>query len=83
MVQCTVEQRVIVYGTNVKYGFARKWRCKFRDEGVSSRQTVHSLVNKLRATGLLIDKKEKHKRRVLTEKLNDIGARLEHNVESH
>jgi transposase len=36
-------------------------------------------VNKLRTTGLLIDKKQKHKRRVLTEeKLDDIGARLEH-----
>jgi hypothetical protein len=36
-------------------------------------------VNKLRTTGFLIDKKQKHKRRVLTEeKLDDIGARLEH-----
>jgi hypothetical protein len=28
--------------------------------------------------GLLIEKKQKHKRPVLTEKLDDIGARLEH-----
>jgi hypothetical protein len=36
-------------------------------------------VNKLRTTGLLIDKEQKHKRRVLTEgKSDDIGARLEH-----
>jgi hypothetical protein len=35
-------------------------------------------VNKLRSMGLLIDKKQKHKRRVLTEKLAGIGARLEH-----
>jgi hypothetical protein len=36
-------------------------------------------VNKLRTTGLLIDKKQKHKRQVLTEDmLDDIGARLEH-----
>jgi hypothetical protein len=36
------------------------------------------LENKLRTTGLLIDKKQKHKRRVLTEeKLDNIGARLE------
>jgi response regulator of citrate/malate metabolism len=36
-------------------------------------------VNKLRTTGLLIDKKQKHNSRVLTkEKLDDIGARLEH-----
>jgi hypothetical protein len=46
---------------------------------VPSRQTVHSLVNKHRSTGLLIDKKQEHKRRVLTvEKLVDIGAILEH-----
>jgi hypothetical protein len=36
-------------------------------------------VNKLRITGLLKDKKEKHKCQVLTEKkLGDIWARLEH-----
>jgi hypothetical protein len=37
------------------------------------------MVNKLRITGRLIDKKQKHKLRVLTEeKLDDIKARLEH-----
>jgi hypothetical protein len=41
-------------------------------------QTIYNLVNKLRTTGLLIDKKTKHKRRVLTEEKFDIGARLEH-----
>jgi hypothetical protein len=36
-------------------------------------------VNELRTTGLLIDKKTKYKRRVLTEeKLDDVGASLEH-----
>jgi hypothetical protein len=35
-------------------------------------------MNKLRTTGLLIDKKTKYKCLVLTEKLDDIGARLEH-----
>jgi hypothetical protein len=35
-------------------------------------------VNKLRTTPLLIGKKQKHKRQVLTEeKLDDVGARLE------
>jgi hypothetical protein len=39
--------------------------------------TINSLVNKLRSTGLLIDKKQKHKHRVLTEeKLDYVGARL-------
>jgi hypothetical protein len=36
------------------------------------------MVNKLRTTGFVIDKKQKHKRPVLTEKLHGIGARLEH-----
>jgi transposase len=83
MVRYTLEQRVYLYDTYVKYGSARKCRRKFRrkfcDETVPSRQTIHNLVNKVRSTGLLIDKKQKHKRRVLTEeKLDDIGARLEH-----
>jgi transposase len=82
MVGYTLEQRVFLHDTYVKYGSAgkcrRKFRSKFRDERVPSRQTVYNLVNKLTTTGLLIDKKAKHTRRVLTEeKLDDIGARLE------
>jgi hypothetical protein len=45
---------------------------------VPSRQTVHNLVTKLRTTGLLTEKKQKHKRRVITEKFDDIGARITH-----
>jgi transposase len=63
----------------VKYASAGKCRGKFRDERVPSRQTIHNLVNKLRTTELLIDKKTKHKHRVLTEEeLDDTGARLQH-----
>jgi hypothetical protein len=41
-------------------------------------------MNKLRTTGLLIDRKQNHKRRVLTEeKLDDAGARYEHAPENH
>jgi transposase len=83
MVRHILEQRVFQYDSYVKYGSAgkyrRKFQRKFRDERVPSRQTVHNLVNKLRTTGLLIDKKRESKRRVLTEeKLYDIGARLGH-----
>jgi transposase len=71
VVRDTSEQRVFLYDTYVKYGSAgkcrRKFRRKFRDERVPSRQTIHDLVNKLRTTGILTDKKTKHKRRVLTE----------------
>jgi transposase len=81
MVRYALEQRVFLYATHVKYGSVRKCRPKFRrkyyDERVPSRQTIHNLVIKLR-TGLLTDKK-KHKRRLLTEeKLDDIGTSLEH-----
>jgi hypothetical protein len=63
----------------VKYGTAgkcrRKFRRKFRDERVPSRQKIHNLANKLRT----IDKKQKYNRQVLTvEKLDDMGARPEH-----
>jgi hypothetical protein len=79
MVRYTLEQRVFLYDTYVKYGCAGKCRRKFRDERVPSTHTIHNLVNKLRTTGFLIDKKQKHNRRVLTEeKLDDTEARLEH-----
>jgi hypothetical protein len=73
MVRFTLEHRVFLYDTYVKYGFARKcrrkFRHKFRDERVPSVQKINNLVNKLRKTGHLIDKKQKHTRRVLIEKL--------------
>jgi hypothetical protein len=83
MVRYALKQHIFLYDTYVIYGSAGKCRqkCqrKFRDERVPSRQTIHNLVHKLRTTELLIDRKQKHKRRVLTEeKLDDIGASLEH-----
>jgi hypothetical protein len=80
MLHYSLEQRVFLYDTYVKYGSAgkcrRKFRHKFRDERVPSRQAIHNLVNKLRTAELLTDKKTKHERRVGTEeKLDDIGAR--------
>jgi hypothetical protein len=83
MVRYTLEQRVFLYDIYVKYGSARKcrrkFRCTFRDERVPSRQTIHNLVNKLRTTGLLIDKKQRHQHGVITkEKLEKTGVRLEH-----
>jgi hypothetical protein len=82
MVRYTLEQRVFLYDIYVECGSAkncrRKFRRKFCDERVPSRQTILNLVNKLRTTGLLIGKKQKHMRLVLTEeKLGDMGARLE------
>jgi hypothetical protein len=81
MVRYTLKQYEFLYDIYVKYGSARKcwrkFRRKFRDERVPSRQTIHNLVSKFR-TGLLIDKRQEHKRRVFTEKLEDLGARLEH-----
>jgi uncharacterized protein YjiS (DUF1127 family) len=68
----------------VKYGSIIKCRRKFRDETVPSRQRIHNFLNKHRLTGLLIDKEQKHKLRVLSEeKLDDIGVRLEHTPRNH
>jgi hypothetical protein len=47
---------------------------EFHDEIVLNRQTIHNLVNKPRSTGSLIDMKQKYTK----EKLDDIGAKLEH-----
>lgn len=82
-VRYTLEQRVFMYDAYVKSGSARKvrrrFRRKFQDVSVPHRETVHRIVNKVRATGSLLDRKPELKRRVLTEeKLDEIGARLEH-----
>jgi hypothetical protein len=54
MVRYTLEQRVFLYVTYVKFGSAQKCRRKFRVETFSSRQTIHNLVNKLMSmVGLL------------------------------
>jgi NifU-like protein involved in Fe-S cluster formation len=51
------------------------------DVNFTMKETIHNSMNKLRSAGLLIDKKQKHKCIVLTEeKLNDLGARLEHTL---
>jgi hypothetical protein len=60
-VRYTSEQRVCLLHDNYgKYGSARKcqWKCrrKYADDRVSSRQTIHKVVNKLISTGL--DKQE-------------------------
>jgi transposase len=71
-----------MYDAYVKSGSTRKvkrrFRRKFQDVTVPHRKTIHRIVNKVRQTGSLMDRKPKHKRRVLTEeKLDEIGARLE------
>jgi hypothetical protein len=82
MVRYILEQRVFLYDTYVKYGPARmcrrKFRHKFLDERFPSRQTLQNFANKLRRTQLLTGRKQKHNRRVLAEKLQDIGARYKH-----
>jgi hypothetical protein len=88
MVLYTLAQRVFLDHTHVKYESAgkrrRKFLLKFRDERIPSRQAIHNLVNELRTTGLLIEKKTKHKRRVHTEeKLHNVGVKLQHTLEDH
>jgi hypothetical protein len=83
MVRYTVEQRVFLYDSYVKCGSARRCRRKFcrkyPGNTVPSTRGIHKLIDKVRSTGSLLDKKPARKRRVLTEeKLDEIGARLEH-----
>jgi hypothetical protein len=84
MVRYASEQRIFLYDTYAKYRSARnsrrKFRRKFCDGRVSSRQAIHTLMNKRRTTGLLIDKKQKHKRPAFAGKsyIYDIVAGLEH-----
>jgi hypothetical protein len=76
-VRYSLEKHVYVYATYVKYGSVGTcWRI-FRntacDERIPSRQTIHNLVNTFRSTGLPMEKKQKHKRQILTEeKLHDM-----------
>jgi hypothetical protein len=72
MVRYTLEKRVYVYTTYVKYRSVGKcwlkfWR-RFCDERVPSRQTIRNLVYTFRSMGLLMDKKQKHKRECLLRK---------------
>jgi hypothetical protein len=82
MVRYTSEQRTFLYDTYMKYGSTGKCRRKFRPkfcDGVPTRYKFHNLATKLGIAGVLIDKKTKHKHRVLTEeKLDDIGLGLKH-----
>jgi transposase len=73
-----------MYDTYVKSGcirtVRRRFAHKFQDVTIPHRKTIHAIVNKVRQTGSLLDRKRTvSKRRVLTEeKLDEIGARLEH-----
>jgi hypothetical protein len=77
-----LQQRVFVYDNFVKTESVgtvrRRFRDQFPDSAVPNRSCVHKIVNNLRETGSLRDKRNELKRQVLTEeKLDDIGARLE------
>jgi hypothetical protein len=81
MVRYTLEQRVFLHDTYMKYGSARKCRrklrSKFRDERVPSRQIFHNF--NLDQRDSYYTRNKTHECRVFTEeKLDDIGASLEH-----
>jgi hypothetical protein len=83
MVRYILKQRVFLYVTHMKYVSARKcrrkFRHKFRDERVRCRQTIHNVVIKRRTSGFVRDKNKNIGAEYLTEeKLDDLGARLEH-----
>lgn len=79
----TLEHRVFLYDAYVKCESARKCRRKFSRKfpgvRVPHRNTIQNLVNKVRTTGEVMDRKSERPRRVLTEeKLGEISARLQH-----
>ena len=79
----TVQQRLFMYDNYVKTDscreVVRRFITQFPDVRRPNRDTVRQLVNKMRETGSLLNKKKRIRKRVLTEeKLDEIGERLEH-----
>ncbi|KAJ4445408.1 hypothetical protein ANN_07213, partial [Periplaneta americana] len=67
--ECGISQREV----------RRRFLTEFPEVRLPSREAVRKLVNKLRETGSILDKKRRVKRRVLTEeKVGEVGERLEH-----
>ena len=82
MVQYSLEQRVFIYNTYIRKKSIKKCRTKLRKQfpgiSVPYKSTIQKL-KKLQTTGSLLDKKHVLVKKELTEdKLDDIGARLEH-----
>ncbi|XP_021921559.1 uncharacterized protein LOC110830678 isoform X2 [Zootermopsis nevadensis] len=82
MEKFTLQQRLFLYDSYVRYNSARKSQRKFGRKfpgvRIPTRYAIHYLVNKVRKTGVLRDSKPKRRRRVLTEeKLDEIGALFE------
>ncbi|KAJ4447808.1 hypothetical protein ANN_09816 [Periplaneta americana] len=62
----------------------REFEHRYTSVRIPSRSTIHDLVNKVRRTGPFLNKKCVQQRRVLTEeKLDEVGARLEHSPANH
>jgi hypothetical protein len=67
-----------VKGDPARNMWRRFWH-KILDVRLPHRRFIHRIFDKLRQTGLLLNKTTKLKLRMLTEdKLDEIGARLEH-----
>ena len=78
----TLQQRIFIYDSYVITSscreVVRRFQANYPGVRVPSREAVRLLVNKLRETGSILDKKRIVKRRVLTkQKLEEIGGRLE------
>ncbi|XP_021921561.1 uncharacterized protein LOC110830678 isoform X4 [Zootermopsis nevadensis] len=86
MEKFTLQQRLFLYDSYVRYNSARKSQRKFGRKfpgvRIPTRYAIHYLVNKVRKTGVLRDSKPKRRRRVLTEeKLDEIGALFEQSAQ--
>jgi hypothetical protein len=80
-VRYIIQQRVTLVQLHFKHESAGKYRRKFRlqfpEEPVPSRRSIHYVVNKLKTTGSLLDKKSDRKRTVLTEDDTDARQQLD------
>ncbi|KDR16419.1 uncharacterized protein LOC110832618 [Zootermopsis nevadensis] len=80
----SVQQRVFMYDSYVKYSSWKKCVQKFSQKypgfTLPSKSTIYRIVRQVHRTGTVLDKKRNRRRHVLTEEvLDDIGAQLEAN----
>jgi hypothetical protein len=80
----SVQQRVFMYDSYVKYSSWKKCVQKFSRKypgfTLPSKSTIYRIVRQVHRTGTVLDKKRNRRRHVLTEEvLDDIGAQLEAN----
>ncbi|PSN53166.1 hypothetical protein C0J52_18563 [Blattella germanica] len=81
----TLAHCIFMYDSYVRTKYSREvtrlFKDRFPDINAPHRDTVRKLVNRLRETGSVLDRKLSRTHHVITEeKLNEIGQTLQHNL---